>query len=219
MARDGPNGVASDRYSRSPRNSPRNSNAEPVSASPFGDEDAQFQAALAESAALTIQHQQQRATAAEEEAEMDIHLQAAVAESIRVAKQPAAPDVGPVINAKALEGSHPAGADASLWRSKVKLIEARYQGMRRVKGDGNCFYRSLLMGWMERLLTLPLGERSLVWTRLIPEVSADLANQMADPSRRKELLSLASAFAKRTRLLCENGATEEQLLAAARKSE
>ena len=47
MARDGANGVASDRYSRSPRNSersPRNSNAEPVSASPFGDEDAQFQA-------------------------------------------------------------------------------------------------------------------------------------------------------------------------------
>ena len=35
-----------------------------------------YQAALAESAALTTQHQQQRATAAEEEAEMDIHLQA-----------------------------------------------------------------------------------------------------------------------------------------------
>ena len=102
---------------------------------------------------------------------------------------------------------------------KVKLIEARYQGMRRVKGDGNCFYRSLLMGWMERLLTLPMNERSLVWTRLIPEVSADLANQMADQARRKELLLLAAAFAKRTRLLCENGATEDQLLAAARKSE
>ena len=26
---------------------------------------------------------------------------------------------------------------------------------------------------MERLLTLPLGERSLVWTRLIPEATAD----------------------------------------------
>ena len=42
MARDGPNGVASDRHSRSPRTS----SSEPVAASPFGDEDAQFQARL-----------------------------------------------------------------------------------------------------------------------------------------------------------------------------
>ena len=43
MARDATNGVASDHYSRSARNSPRTSSTEPLSASPYGDEDAQFQ--------------------------------------------------------------------------------------------------------------------------------------------------------------------------------
>jgi hypothetical protein len=46
MARDAHNGVASDHYSRSARNSPRTSNTEPLSASPYGDEDAQFQARI-----------------------------------------------------------------------------------------------------------------------------------------------------------------------------
>ena len=39
MVRDGPNGVASDHYSRSTRSSPRTSNTEPLGASPYGDED------------------------------------------------------------------------------------------------------------------------------------------------------------------------------------
>ena len=39
MVRDGPNGVASDHYSRSARSSPRTSNTEPLGASPYGDED------------------------------------------------------------------------------------------------------------------------------------------------------------------------------------
>ena len=90
------------------------------------------------------------------------------------------PDVGPVIPAKSLENECK-GAEASLWRAKVRLIDSRYEGMRRVRGDGNCFYRAVLMGWMERLLTLPVNERSTVWTKLVPQVPP------TPPARRRQL--------------------------------
>ena len=129
-------------------------------------------------------HVQQQAQAEDDEAENDEALQAAMAASLRDAQQKAAaptPDVGPVIPAKSLENECK-GAEASLWRAKVRLIESRYAGMRRVRGDGNCFYRAVLMGWVERLLTLPLNERSTVWTKLVPEVPP------APPARRRRRL-------------------------------
>ena len=39
--------------------------------------------------------------------------------------------------------------------SDAKLFvgaEQRYSALRRVRGDGNCFYRSFLFGYLERLL-------------------------------------------------------------------
>ena len=156
------------------------------------DDDAQLQAALAASHQA---HVQQQAQAEDDEAENDEALQAAMAASLRDAQQKAAaptPDVGPVIPAKSLENECK-GAEASLWRAKVRLIESRYAGMRRVRGDGNCFYRAVLMGWMERLLTLPVNERSTVWTKLVPEVPP------APPARRRRRLRHQRCCCRRRR--------------------
>eukprot|EP00051_Salpingoeca_urceolata_P021496 m.337930 g.337930 ORF g.337930 m.337930 type:complete len:265 (-) comp19809_c1_seq2:69-863(-) len=37
--------------------------------------------------------------------------------------------------------------------SKIKGLAAEYQVLRRTRGDGNCFYRAFLFGYMENLLT------------------------------------------------------------------
>lgn len=37
-------------------------------------------------------------------------------------------------------------------RGAPRLCMQRYSGMRRVRGDGNCFYRSFLFAYLESLL-------------------------------------------------------------------
>lgn len=34
----------------------------------------------------------------------------------------------------------------------IKFLDERYVGMRRIRGDGNCFYRGLLFGYLNTLL-------------------------------------------------------------------
>lgn len=34
----------------------------------------------------------------------------------------------------------------------IKFLDERYIGMRRIRGDGNCFYRGLLFGYLNTLL-------------------------------------------------------------------
>ncbi|CAN0309928.1 unnamed protein product, partial [Ectocarpus sp. 4 AP-2014] len=38
------------------------------------------------------------------------------------------------------------------FRKGVQDLGKRYSALRRVRGDGNCFYRSFLFGYLERLL-------------------------------------------------------------------
>lgn len=39
-----------------------------------------------------------------------------------------------------------------VWFSVATTKQQRYSALRRVRGDGNCFYRSFLFGYLERLL-------------------------------------------------------------------
>ena len=54
-------------------------------------------------------------------------------------------------------------------------LSARYGGLRRVRGDGNCFYRAFYVSWMERLASLSAVEQREVWAHLMPSRSAALA--------------------------------------------
>lgn len=40
----------------------------------------------------------------------------------------------------------------------IKYLASRYPHMRRIKGDGNCFYRSFLFSYLEQLLRCYQGE-------------------------------------------------------------
>ena len=67
--------------------------------------------------------------------------------------------------------------------AELHHLAALYAAMRRVRGDGNCFYRALWMGWMERLCALPLAEREAVWLRLVPRLKAELEGGVREKRR------------------------------------
>ena len=82
-----------------------------------------------------------------------------------------------------------AGTRADLYAAKARHLERRYSAIRRVRGDGNCFYRAFHVSWMERLLALPaqaqaldaVGEGEIVEVRRIqsPTVEADFGQPRA----------------------------------------
>lgn len=53
------------------------------------------------------------------------------------------------------------GAENKGFVPGIKYLAERYRCMRRVRGDGNCFYRAVLFGYLERLLTCKLEEGQL----------------------------------------------------------
>ena len=44
------------------------------------------------------------------------------------------------------------GSCAALYDAKLKALSVFYRAVRRIRGEGNCFYRSFWMGWIERML-------------------------------------------------------------------
>lgn len=44
------------------------------------------------------------------------------------------------------------GRCAALYDAKLKALSVFYRAVRRIRGEGNCFYRSFWMGWIERML-------------------------------------------------------------------
>ena len=89
--------------------------------------------------------------------------------------------------------------------AELHHLAALYAAMRRVRGDGNCFYRALWMGWMERLCALPLAEREAVWLRLVPRLKTELEGGVPE-KRRSEWAALSDGFATTTETLCAGGA-------------
>ena len=88
--------------------------------------------------------------------------------------------------------------------AELHHLAALYAAMRRVRGDGNCFYRALWMGWMERLCALPLAEREAVWLRLVPRLKTELEGGVPE-KRRAEWAALSDGFATTTEKLCAGG--------------
>eukprot|EP00966_Prymnesium_polylepis_P237601 5495401-Prymnesium_polylepis.1 len=93
---------------------------------------------------------------------------------------------------------------AAAYEAKAAFLERRYAAMRQVRGDGNCMYRALLTGWMEWLLRMPLAVQAyaLEWlAHRALSLSLELAPQLPGAGG-DELLTLGTAFARRTRALC-----------------
>lgn len=55
-----------------------------------------------------------------------------------------APFVSDVCDFSALQAFYAAGNDNEVFLAKIEEIKAKHRAMRRVRGDGNCFYRSVL---------------------------------------------------------------------------
>ena len=118
-----------------------------------------------------------------------------------------------------LAAEYSSGSRADLYSAKARHLEQRYAAIRRVCGDGNCFYRGFHVSWMERLLHLPARAQAEAWSRLVPAASAQYADALPEGPLRAELTSLGEGFAARTRALCEAvgaaaGAAEAELLRA-----
>lgn len=39
-----------------------------------------------------------------------------------------------------------------VFREKIRSLEMQYESMRRTRGDGNCFFRSFMFAFMEKLV-------------------------------------------------------------------
>ena len=175
----------------------------------------------------------------------DDDLKRAIAESMRMAHElqeaalttPGArveagmvvvPNVGDAAPLSILEAEYAAGDHGALWAAKLRSLSARYVAIRRVRGDGNCFYRSLWMGYMERLLALPVAERRRFWEEDVPGLVSTLRVHLPDDERRREFVTLGETFARSACALCNvpdsapdsaAGAAVAALLAAARRSD
>ena len=103
----------------------------------------------------------------------------------------------------ALSDEYAQGTRADLYRAKRHHLEGQYATIRRVRGDGNCFYRGFHVSWMERLLQLPRVEQSRVWLRLVPQAIQEYEDSLPDGPLRGELDKLGKEFADRTREMCD----------------
>lgn len=113
----------------------------------------------------------------------------------------------------------PAGAGGALWDAKLRWLERTYGSMSSVRGDGNCFYRALWIGLMERLRALDDGAaREAYWQLQLPETCTRFAPHLPE-AQRARFAELGARFAERTRHLSEPSAVDEgALLKAARQT-
>ena len=89
----------------------------------------------------------------------DADLAAAIEASKLEAAAVSVPAVGEPVPLAELADEYRHGARPALYRAKVRLLEATYSALRRVRGDGNCFYRSIWVGWADTLLRRPPADR------------------------------------------------------------
>ena len=91
-----------------------------------------------------------------------------------------------------------------LWHAKLQALSSRYTSMRRARGDGNCFYRSLWMGWMERLMQLPATRQDETWKLKLP-ITSKVLSQHLPVGTQAEFDELTGVFVAKTRELCQSG--------------
>eukprot|EP00908_Phaeocystis_cordata_P008054 Transcript_18720.p2 GENE.Transcript_18720~~Transcript_18720.p2 ORF type:complete len:150 (-),score=57.15 Transcript_18720:3-452(-) len=130
-------------------------------------------------------------------------LARALAESAAMASTELPPLISTPLPLQNLAAEYSSGSRADLYGAKARHLEQRYAAIRRVRGDGNCFYRGFHVSWMERLLHLPARAQAEAWSRLVPAASAQYADALPEGPLRAELTSLGEGFAARTRALAE----------------
>ena len=75
------------------------------------------------------------------------------------------PLIGDIEQLDALEAEYRAGS--TIFLAKIAALRLRYSGIRRTRGDGNCFFRSFLFAYLENILrTQDLVERERAVGRL-----------------------------------------------------
>lgn len=95
---------------------------------------------------------------------------------------------------------------AEIMLAKLVLLRAHYGGMRRVRGDGNCFYRALMIGWLERLVAAPPPQQRHVWQTLLPSLTEQAAVALPEAVR-AEFGKLGETFAARVKHVCEQASS------------
>jgi hypothetical protein len=132
------------------------------------------------------------------------------------------------------------GRCAALYDAKLKALSVFYRAVRRIRGEGNCFYRSFWMGWIERMLEnrqrgssatsvpchpLLANPESDQWDKSIVAVSAAAAQSFkaagATALEDELVISATPDFIDVTRGLCRGYADEREpgLLKKARETD
>lgn len=165
----------------------------------------------------------------------DEELARALEESMRTAAEPPVPPDAhsPIGLNELFEHDYKHGAKADLWRAKLHALSQKYEAVRRVRGEGNCFYRSFWMSWVDRLLSGAsqpfsgsrhplLGDvHSAAWAGQVIVLSSGAAASLPE-EQAVQVVALGAAFIERTRGLCAaftSGGEPELLLAARRTPE
>ena len=96
-------------------------------------------------------------------------------------------------------------------KAKIAVLSRRYAHVRKIRGEGNCFFRSFWMGWVERAIPfLGVAEaphpllnnlHQPAWARCIEELSSAAARTLIGP-RRQEVVEYGRRFVDVTRRLC-----------------
>jgi ubiquitin thioesterase protein OTUB1 len=131
-------------------------------------------------------------------------VQAALTASLEIAGQQEddrRPLVAGLLPLNALMAEYTNSRSADLYHATTQTLSARYESIRRIRGDGNCFYRAFFVSWMGRLLGLPVEQQSDVWQRIVPSMERELRLHL--PAELAELLpALGRTVADHVRGLC-----------------
>jgi hypothetical protein len=179
-------------------------------------------------------------SAAAEDDDLARALAASLAESEVSVEQHRPQDVHSPVPVMDLFVEYERGRCAALYDAKLKALSVFYRAVRRIRGEGNCFYRSFWMGWIERMLEnrqrgssatsvpchpLLANPESAQWEARIVEIS-DRAAQSFKAAGAKALeeelvISATPGFIEVTRGLCRGYADEGEpgLLKKARETD
>jgi len=179
-------------------------------------------------------------SAAAEDDDLARALAASLAESEVSVEQHRPQDVHSPVPVMDLFVEYERGRCAALYAAKLKALSVFYRAVRRIRGEGNCFYRSFWMGWIERMLEnrqrgssatsapghpLLADPESVQWEERIVELS-DRAAQSFKAAGAKALeeelvISATPGFIEVTRGLCRGYADEGEpgLLKKARETD
>ena len=115
------------------------------------------------------------------------------------------------------------GRRATMYSAKIALLNNLYGRWRPIRGEGNCFYRSFWMGWIDHIRTtkrpacvLLQNPRSEAWRSEIQEITNRLSPHLP-PNLEAEFRGLCAPFIEMTALLVDQPG-EDALLRESRNT-